>query len=145
MNNFALIIGVFIACFIIFRFKKVGYEKRRFAYPALLMSFPIYYWLFALYANDYQALLNEVIVGLFFIILASLALRYDQIKSLVILAMGFIGHGVYDVVHLTIYGDSVAPLWWPEFCGSIDILLGVYLLWLAKKSKELFTPKVLNR
>lgn len=145
MNIYALITGVFITCIIIFRFRKAGYEKRNFSYPALLASFPVYYWLFALNANDYEALISEVIVGMLFITLAGLALRTNRTKRLAILAVGFICHGIYDVAHLNIYGDSVAPLWWPEFCGSIDILLGVYLLWLVKKSKELCTPKVLNR
>ncbi len=132
MNIFALGIGFFIAVMIIVRFKKTGYEHKPYYYPALLATFPAYYWFFAIYAKDFSALFNEVVVGMLFIAAAWLAYKFSKIKSLLLLALGFIGHGVYDVVHADIYSHSVAPNWWPEFCGSIDILLGVYMLWLVK-------------
>jgi len=132
MNISALIIGILIACFIIFKFNKVGDERCNLAYPLLLSTFPVYYWFFAVYSSDYGALFNEIIVGMVFIILALIALKLSKIKGLLILAIGFIGHGFYDVVHVNIYSHSVSPLWWPEFCGSLDILLGVYMLHLSK-------------
>jgi hypothetical protein len=132
MNISALIIGILIACFIIVKFKKAGYEKHNLAYPLLLSTFPVYYWFFSVYSSDYGALFNEIIVGMIFIVLALIALKLSKNKGLLILAIGFISHGLYDVVHANIYNHSVAPLWWPEFCGSIDILLGVYMLYLFK-------------
>jgi hypothetical protein len=132
----AYLLAVFVASFIIFRFRKAGYEKSGLAYPVLLASFPVYYWVFALYAVDYQALVNELVVGAAFLAIAWLAYRVNDIRSLFILAIGFIGHGAYDIVHLAVLANSVAPLWWPEFCGSIDIILGVYMLWLARLKRQ---------
>lgn len=138
MNLFALIIGVLLACFLIFGFKKWGYENTNKAYPVLLATFPVYYWAFALNSRDFEALFNEVVVGIVFIATALLAYKLTRVRRLVLLALGFIGHGVYDVIHRNIYNESVAPLWWPEFCGSIDLLLGVYVLWLitVKPNKD---------
>ena len=110
----------------------MGYEKRNLAYPLLLSTFPVYYWIFAIYSNDYSALFNEIIVGMIFMILALIALKISKFKGLLVLTAGFIGHGFYDVVHVNIYSHSVAPLWWPEFCGSLDLLLGMYVLYLFK-------------
>ena len=141
MNLLALIIGILIACLIIYRFKTTGYENHNLAYPVLLATFPVYYWVFALYANDIDALLMEVVVGALFIGPAILAYKSSRRASLIILAIGFVGHGVYDVIHPAINVHSVAPVWWPEFCGSIDILLGVYVLWLAKMAQD---PKALT-
>jgi hypothetical protein len=47
------------------------------------------------------------------------------------LALGYIAHGVYDVIHHQLFINSGAPLWWPEFCGTVDILIGVYLIAFA--------------
>ncbi len=132
MNIFALITGIFIALFIISRLNKAIVQNDSGHYPALLATFPLYYWAFAIYAKDDAALLAEVFVGILFIAIAWLAYTLNRPKSLILLAVGFIGHGVYDVLHQAIYSHSVAPNWWPEFCGSIDVLLGVYVLWLAK-------------
>jgi hypothetical protein len=132
MNIFAFIAGIFIALIIISRFNKAGVQNDSGHYPVLLATFPLYYWAFAIYAKDDAALLIEVFVGVLFIAIAWLAYTLNRPKSLILLALGFIGHGVYDVFHLAIYSHSVAPNWWPEFCGSIDVLLGVYVLWLAR-------------
>jgi hypothetical protein len=128
----AFLIAIIITAGILVRFKAAGYERSGRAYPILLATFPLYYWVFALYAADYQALMNEIIVGVVFIGLAWLAYRLHDLRALLILAIGFISHGVYDIVHSRLFASSVAPTWWPEFCGSIDLLLGMYMLWLAK-------------
>ncbi|MBC3767133.1 hypothetical protein [Neptunicella marina] len=137
MNTTALMVGVLVAWLIIYRFNKAGYEKRQWAYSLLLATFPVYYWVFAVYAKDGSALLNEILTGVFFIATAVVACKASRVSGLLLLALGFIGHGVYDVIHLSLYRDSVAPSWWPEFCGSIDVLLGVYMLYLLHK----YTPK----
>ena len=133
MNIIALVVGILIACLIVHRFKLTGYENDNMAYPVLLATFPLYYWAFALYANDFGALLNEMLVGALFIGGAWLAYKSKRRVSLIILAVGFVAHGVYDVAHHVLYNPSVAPAWWPEFCGAIDILLGLYVLWLANR------------
>jgi hypothetical protein len=121
-------------------FKRAGYERSGRGYPLLLASFPLYYWVFALYAADYQALANELVVGAAFITLAWLAYKLSGARSLIILAMAFIGHGVYDIIHFYVFTNPVAPGWWPEFCGTIDIVLGLYMLWLANLNGKTTLP-----
>lgn len=132
MNITALVIGFLTTCLIIYKFNHYASYKRHKAYVVLLATFPVYYWIFALYARDSGALINEIIAGVAFFVTAALAYKYGSIKGLIILAIGFVAHGIYDVVHLSLYPHSVAPIWWPEFCGSVDILLGIYMLYLVK-------------
>lgn len=125
-------IGIAIVSFIIVKFKNNGYEKGAIAYPTFLATFPAYYWFFALYEQNVAAFVYEVIAGSVFITLAALAYKSRNVLSLIFLTIGFIGHGAYDILHKNIYDVSVAPTWWPEFCGSIDIILGIYIIWLLK-------------
>lgn len=136
MHLTALTIGILLGCFIVVKFKQMGYEHNNQAYPMLLASFPIYYWIFSLYSHNYDALINEFMVGVFFIAIAALAYRCSKLISFILLAIGFIGHGVYDIIHVQVFTPSVAPVWWPEFCGAIDILLGLYMLWLIKTQRH---------
>lgn len=131
MNLPALIIGLALAWLIIYSFKAKGYESLPAGYPMLLATFPLYYWCFALSSHNYHALWNELALGVVFILIAWTAYKVDGATKLALLALGFIGHGIYDVVHPHVYEASVAPSWWPEFCGSIDVILGVYVLRLA--------------
>ena len=132
MNSLALLVGILIAIVIIVRLQQKKEQPSPSFFPILLATFPAYYWVFAIYQNDYQALFHEMLIGLLFIGVAVLAYFLSSVKSLVFLAVGFIGHGIYDVLHHVIWPVSVAPIWWPEFCGIIDIMLGAYVLWLAK-------------
>lgn len=133
MNIFALSVGLVIVVCIIVKFKKSGYETGSIAYPILLATFPAYYWLFALFEQNVEALLYELIAGVFFLTLAALAYKRRSALSLIFLSIGFIGHGVYDILHKELYDASVAPNWWPEFCGSIDIILGAYIVWILMR------------
>lgn len=132
MNSLALVVGILIAIFIIVRLHQKKERPSLYFFPILLATFPAYYWVFAIYQNDYQALFHEMLIGLLFIGVAGIAYFLSSVRSLVFLAVGFIAHGIYDVLHHVIWQVSVAPIWWPEFCGVIDIMLGAYSLWLAK-------------
>lgn len=132
MHILALVVGVLIAIILIIRVHQHKKQASPYFFPALLATFPAYYWVFAIYQGDYQALLNEFLVGLVFILLALVAFYLSSVKGLFLLGIGFIAHGVYDASHHMIWHQSVAPMWWPEFCGVIDIMLGAYVLWLAK-------------
>ncbi|MGC9462328.1 hypothetical protein [Vibrio genomosp. F10] len=132
INIIALLIGCVVAIAIVYKFKHAGLEGKPWTYPALLASFPAYYWLFSVHAADYDALVFEFIVGLAFMVVAYLGYRVQRRLSLLILSIGFMGHGVYDVFHTFVSYHPVAPTWWAEFCGSVDILVSLYLLWLAK-------------
>lgn len=133
MNISAFIIGILLSIFIIVCFKKARLENSKFAYSALLFTFPFYYFIFAIYGKDYTAIPLELAGGLLFFGIAILALKFSNFNKLIILSIGYILHGVYDVIHNVFFINLGIPIWWAEFCGSIDIILGVYLLSLAFK------------
>ncbi len=45
-----------------------------------------------------------------------------------IVGIGIAAHGVFDLLHYHFVEDAGVPVWWPGFCGSIDILLGAYVV-----------------
>ena len=128
INIVALTIGVAAAWFLIKRTEAFSIQKAIWAYSLLLASFPLYYWAFAIYAGNYSALSNEILIGSLFIIMAWLAYVQSKPLALFILALGFIAHAVYDITHGSFGTSAVAPIWWPEFCGSADGVIGLYLL-----------------
>jgi uncharacterized membrane protein HdeD (DUF308 family) len=133
MNILAFIIGIFISIAVIVHFKRTRLENSKFAYSALLFTFPFYYFAFSIYGNDYAALPLELIGGLAFFIIAISALKFSNFYKFLLLAIGYIFHGIYDVIHHLLFINNGTPNWWPEFCGSIDIILGLYLVTLAFK------------
>ena len=131
MNLIALITGLALAAFAVARLRVTGFEKKKWVYPLLLASFPFYYFAFAIYAGDHSALLNEIYAGLIFIAIAYAAYKLQSKLGLILLATGYIGHAAYDVVHNHIFLNNGTPVWWPEFCGAVDVLMGLYLIYLA--------------
>ena len=133
MNIYALIIGIAIVAYVIIRFKKTRLERTKWAYPLFLATFPVYYFVFAIYAKDFPALGKEVAVSLVFFSLAFMAYRSKRKTSALIVGLGSIFHAVYDAYHDILFVNSGTPNWWLEFCGSIDIIIGVYLIYFAFK------------
>jgi hypothetical protein len=133
MNLLALIIGILVSLIIIVRFKKTRLEKSGFSYSLLLFTLPLYYFMFAIYGSDYEAVPLEIFAGIVFFVIAIAALKLNASYKFSLLAMGYLIHGVYDATHNLIFTNMGMPAWWPEFCGAIDIIVGLYLLYLAYK------------
>ena len=70
-----------------------------------------------------------------FIALSYWAFRLSGFNALLVLAIGYTGHSIYDFGHNALFVNSGAPSWWPEFCGSVDLLIGIYLMALAASVK----------
>jgi len=131
MNILAFFTGISIAILVILHFKKTRLESSKFAYSLLLLNFPFYYFAFAVYGNDYTVIPLEFLGGLVFFIIAVLSLKFNDFYKFNFLAFGYILHGIYDINHNMFFINAGTPVWWPEFCGIIDIILGLYLLTLA--------------
>ncbi len=125
MNSIALILGCVIAALIIVRFRITQAEQKPLPYPLLLASFSVYYFVFAIYANDYSALGNEALVSVLFVLIAIYAYKKRNSIGLLVLAIGYIGHAVYDFAHDSLFVNHGSPLWWPEFCGAVDGIIDV--------------------
>lgn len=137
MNKLAFIIGLIISMIIIVRFKQTRLENSKLSYSLLLFTFPIYYLIFAIYNKDYEAVAFEVFVGLLFFSIVILSLNLSTFYRFGLLTIGYLLHGVYDVTRNEIFINTGTPLWWPEFCGVIDIFIGLYLAYLTFNSRKL--------
>lgn len=135
MNVYAFLIGIIIVFGIIFHFKKTRLERTHWAYPLLLGTFPLYYFVFALYAWDINALMLEALIGTLFLIIAYVAYKSGREIAALFVGIGCMLHGIYDVYHDSLFINEGMPNWWAEFCGSIDLVLGGYLIYFSLKLK----------
>jgi hypothetical protein len=126
----AVILGLVVAGFA----ATAGFDRDRAFYPTTLIVIASYYVLFAVMgASRYSTLAIEIAVGLVFSVFAVLGFK----KSLWLAAVGIVGHGFFDFfVHHALVANPGMPVWWPGFCGTIDMVLGGWLalcLWKARK------------
>ena len=126
----AVILGVVVAGFA----RTAGFDRDRAFYPTALIVIASYYVLFAtMGASDYSILATEIAVGLVFSVLAVLGFK----KNMWLAAAGIAGHGFFDfLVHPALVTNPGMPVWWPGFCGTIDIVIGAWLavrLWKAQE------------
>jgi hypothetical protein len=114
----AVILGVVVAGFAMVS----GFDRDRSFYPTVLIVVGSYYALFAVMgANPHPSLEVEITAGLAFSILAVLGFR----KSPWLVAAGIAGHGLFDFfIHPALVPNPGMPVWWPGFCGTIDLVLG---------------------
>ena len=131
MNIYALLIGIIVVTLVIVYFKRSYLERTQLAYPLLLASFPFYYFVFAIYGNDFDSLYKEITVGFIFFAFSLVAIKSKRKLSAVIVGSGCIFHAIYDIYHNHLFVTLGTPSWWPEFCGSIDFILGIYLFYFA--------------
>ena len=130
---YAIGAGVLVALVTVLGIKLAKNEHNFWSYPLVLASYPMFYFGFAIYAGDNQALVSELMFSIpiyLIVVVCSLSnLRFSGF----ILSVGYILHGIYDFYHHLFFINQGSPVWWPEFCGTIDILIGVYLLVLSVK------------
>jgi len=48
--------------------------------------------------------------------------------SLWLVAIGLVGHGVFDIFHHLVIENPGMPHWWPGFCMACDVVLGGFLM-----------------
>lgn len=118
-----------------------GFDRDRAFYPTALIVIASYYALFAVMgASSYGTLGVEIAAGLVFAVLAVLGFKW----SMWLAAAGIAGHGVFDfLVHPHIVSNPGMPIWWPGFCGTIDLVIGGWLaaqLWNASKAARSRVP-----
>lgn len=114
----------------------VGLDRDRALYPAILVVIASYYGLYAVLGGSNTAIVLETLVGLLFVAVAAVGFRVD----LWIVAAGTVGHGIFDIFHHLIIDNPGLPTWWPMFCMSIDITLGVYMAWLLWSKRVRVKP-----
>ena len=118
-----VLIGIALAPVIVVLGRLSGLDRDRAMYPIALIVIAAYYVLFATMGGA-QALPSELFAATVFIVVAIVGFR----TSLWWVAAGIAGHGVFDwVVHPHLIANPGMPVFWPAFCGSIDVALGAFL------------------
>jgi hypothetical protein len=125
----AVILGLVVAGFAAVS----GFDRDRAFYPTVLIVVGSYYPLFAVMGASRPSLETEIAVGLVFSVFAVLGFN----RSMWLAAAGIAGHGFFDFfVHPALVANPGMPVWWPGFCGTIDIVLGGWLairLWKGRR------------
>jgi hypothetical protein len=110
------------------------YFTMRLIAATILVAIAFIYVGFSLKENPVSAIIPELAVALILYFLAIIG--YTRNNSLI--AYGIILHGVWDILHhkgLLVKTDI--PTYWPVFCMIIDIIDGLYFLFIFKKSNTL--------
>lgn len=110
----------------------IGFDRDRSFYPTVLIVIATYYVLFAVMGGA-KALTAELLVAGGFLLTAIVGYK----KSLWVVALGLVAHGIFDYSHDSFVDNSGVPDWWPGFCLAIDVTLGAWLITvLAKRSNQ---------
>ncbi|MDE3741102.1 hypothetical protein [Maribacter polysaccharolyticus] len=118
-----LLIGIVLGFLTVFAGKVTGFEIDRSFYPVMLIVIALYYVLFAFQSSDKVEILFEVAIALLFSALAVWGHR----KGLIIVVLGLVLHGIYDLVQSNIELSTDPPEWWTMFCLGYDFTLAMGL------------------
>jgi len=98
----------------------VGFDRERAFYPTVMIWIAANYVLFAAMDASRRTLILEIIVAGVFLLLAIIGYK----TNLWLVALGIVGHGVFDLVHHFFIENPGVPRWWPGFCLIFDVIFG---------------------
>lgn len=122
MNTVPLFIGLGLGGAIAVLARQMRFDQDRSFYPTVLIVIASYYVLFAVMSGA-PVVVELVVAGLFSAMAIAGASRWASLA-----AWGILLHGLFDFTRMGLIGDGGAPLWWPAFCGGVDVVLGLWLL-----------------
>lgn len=131
----ALLAGIVLGIVVWLYGRLVGLDRERAYYATILAVVALYYALFAVMGGSVSALLEESVAIVAFFVLTALGFRRSPWYA----AAGLAGHGVYDCFHSLLISNPGMPVWWPYFCGSIDVTMAACLagiLWSRDRRKN---------
>jgi uncharacterized membrane protein HdeD (DUF308 family) len=123
-----IVVGVLLGIAIAALAKFTRFDEERSFYSTVLVIIASYYVLFAVLGGSSHALVWELLIAVAFSTVAIIGALF--LPTLV--GIGIIAHGLFDLVHDMIIENPGVPTWWPAFCGSIDVVLGLWVMTLAR-------------
>jgi hypothetical protein len=123
-----VIVGLLLAVGVAALGKFTRFDQDRSFYSTVLIIIASYYVLFAILNSSAHALVWELVIAVAFSTVAIVGALF--LPTLV--GIGIIAHGLFDLVHDGLIENSGVPSWWPSFCGSIDVLLGIWVIFLTR-------------
>ena len=109
-----------------------GFDRDRVFYPTMAIVVASYYILFAAMGSSARALALESVAAGVFVALAVAGFH----KSLWLIVVALVGHGVFDFFHHYLVQNPGVPVWWPGFCLSFDVLAGGFLAVLLMRGSR---------
>ncbi|MDX2152893.1 MAG: hypothetical protein SFV54_19270 [Bryobacteraceae bacterium] len=128
-------IGVGLALAVCVFAMVTGYDRERVFYPTVVTVVASFYVLFAAMGGSGAVVAQESVIAAGFAGLGVIGFK----KNLWVAAAALAGHGVFDFVHHLVIRNEGMPEWWPGFCGSFDVVAGVFvgvLLWRRGRFKS---------
>jgi len=133
-----LVVGVLLAIAIAALAKFTRFDEERSFYSTVLVIIASYYVLFAVLGGSSHALVWELVIAVVFSTVAIIGALFLPM----LVGTGIIAHGLFDLVHDIIIENSGVPTWWPTFCGSLDVLLGLWVITLTRwRPNGMFRPR----
>jgi hypothetical protein len=117
------LIGVILSFAVAGSATVIGLDRERAFYPTVLIVIASYYVLFAVMGASRRTLVIEIVVASGFLLFGVLGFR----RNLWFAVAAIIGHGVFDFVHHWFIENPGVPPWWPGFCLTFDVIVGVWL------------------
>lgn len=102
-------------------------------YSIGLLTLPSLYALFALQAGQQAVAVKEMIYGIPFLVAGLLFAIVSVRYSAVVVGAFWILHGLYDLTRSQLIMNGGVPGWYPVWCFAVDVVIGGYLLWLARR------------
>lgn len=107
-------------------------DRERSFYAVTLIVIASYYVLFAAMASSPGLAVIEAGIAAMFGGAAIVGFRYS--RWIVAVALGL--HGVFDFAHGQLLNNTGVPDWWPAFCLTVDVLLGLYVAWQITSQRD---------
>lgn len=124
----SVVVGVLLAVGIAALAKFTRFDEDRSFYSTVLIIIASYYVLFAVLDGSGHALIWELVIAVAFSTVAITGALF--LPTLV--GTGIVAHGLFDIVHDVLIENSGVPAWWPSFCASVDVLLGIWVIILTR-------------
>jgi len=120
------IVGISLALTFCAAATRLGMDRERAFYPAVVMAVASYYLAFAVVDGRSVVMLSEVAIAAVFIVAAVAGFKGKPWFAVAALA----GHGVMDLFHHHLVHNTGVPQAWPGFCASFDVTAGALVAWV---------------
>lgn len=106
---------------------------QHWVYSLGLLTLPALYASFALRAGEPAVGLKEMALGIPFVAVGLVCAFVSLRHSAIVVGAFWILHGLYDLAHDLFLTNPGVPHWYPVFCFLVDVVVGAYVLWLARR------------
>lgn len=105
----------------------------RWLYAVGLLVLPGLYAFFALRVGESAVGIRELTFGIPFLVAGVIFAFVGIRQSAIIVGAFWLLHGMYDLLHDGLITNPGVPAWYSVFCCVVDVVVGLYLLWLARR------------